>query len=66
MVVGKDGLELFAHSAGKRGTGSKNNMDLDNIFWIAFCTKMLVGVAYMQLVEEGTLTLDDSAQLERL
>lgn len=32
VVVGKDGHELFAHSAGKRGTGSKDNMDLDNIF----------------------------------
>lgn len=28
--------------------------------------KMLVGVACMQLVEEGTHKLDDSAQVERL
>ncbi|KAJ6109266.1 hypothetical protein N7486_001500 [Penicillium sp. IBT 16267x] len=66
VVVGKDGNELFAHSAGKRGTGSKDNMTLDNIFWIASCTKMLVGVACMQLVEQGILELDDGAQTERL
>lgn len=66
VVVGKDGTELFAHSAGKQGTGSKDNMDLNNIFWIASCTKMLVGVACMQLVEQGILELDDGDQTERL
>lgn len=66
VVVGKDGNELFAYSCGKRGTGSKDAMTLDNIFWIASCTKMLVGVACMQLVEQGILHLDDGAQIERL
>lgn len=66
VVVGKDGTELFAHSAGKRGVASKDDMNLDNIFWIASCTKMLVGVACMQLVEQGVLSLDDGAQVERL
>ncbi|KAI0120651.1 beta-lactamase/transpeptidase-like protein [Xylariales sp. AK1849] len=66
VVVGKDGNELFAYSAGKRGTGSNDNMTLDNIFWIASCTKMLVGVACMQLVEQGILRLDDEEQTERL
>jgi Beta-lactamase class C and other penicillin binding proteins len=66
VVVGKDGNELFTHSAGKRGTGSKDTMTLDNVFWIASCTKMLVGVACMQLVEQDILKLDDGAQTERL
>ncbi|KAL4787191.1 beta-lactamase/transpeptidase-like protein [Aspergillus varians] len=66
VVVDKNGTELFAHSAGKRGTGSKEPMTLDNIFWIASCTKMLVGVACMQLVEQGVLRLDDGAQTEQL
>ncbi|KAH7120250.1 beta-lactamase/transpeptidase-like protein [Dactylonectria estremocensis] len=66
VVVAKDGSELFAHSAGKRGVGSKEPMTLDNIFWIASCTKMLVGVACMQLVEQGVLGLDDGAQLDKL
>ncbi|KAJ5476247.1 hypothetical protein N7475_001976 [Penicillium sp. IBT 31633x] len=66
VVVGKDGNELFAHSAGKRGAGSEEPMTLDSIFWIASCTKMLVGVACMQLVEQGILKLDDGDQTERL
>jgi CubicO group peptidase (beta-lactamase class C family) len=66
VVVGKDGNELFAHSAGKRGTGSEDPMTLDTIFWIASCTKMLTGVACMQLVEQGILKLDDGEQTEGL
>ncbi|KAJ5165282.1 Beta-lactamase-like protein [Penicillium coprophilum] len=66
VVVGKDGNELFTHSAGKRGTGSKDPMTLDNIFWIAACTKMLVGFACMQQVEQGILRLDDEEQTEGL
>lgn len=66
VVVGKDGKELFCHAAGKRGAGSDEPMTLDSVFWIASCTKMIVGVAAMQLVERGTLALDDSAQMESL
>lgn len=66
VVVGKDGQELFSHAAGKRGTGSEEPMTLDSVFWIASCTKMIVGVAVMQLVEKGVLRLDDSRQVESL
>jgi CubicO group peptidase (beta-lactamase class C family) len=58
-VVGKDGKELFAHAAGKRGLASSEPMTLDSIFWIASCTKMITGIACMQLVEQGKLWLDD-------
>jgi D-alanyl-D-alanine carboxypeptidase len=34
-------------------------MDMDTIFWIASCTKMIVGIACMQLVEQGRFKLDD-------
>lgn len=66
VVVNKDGRELFAHAAGKRGVASKEPMTLDNIYWIASCTKMLTGIACMQLVEQGRLSLDDGVQLENL
>ena len=66
VAVGKDGKELFAHAAGKRGFGSEEPMSLDNIFWIASCTKMITGLACMQLVEQGKLSLDDAAQTENL
>jgi CubicO group peptidase (beta-lactamase class C family) len=66
VVVGKDGKELFAHAGGKRGYGSLESMSLDNVFWMASCTKMVVGIACMQLVEKGLLALDDVDQVERL
>lgn len=66
VVVGRDGKELFAHSAGKRGATSSEPMTLDNVFWIASCTKMAVGIACMQLVEKGVLKLDDGEQIEKL
>jgi CubicO group peptidase (beta-lactamase class C family) len=66
VVVGKDGKELFAHAAGKRGVNSSEDMTLDNVFWIASCTKMIAGIAVMQLVEQGKLHLDDGEELEKL
>jgi CubicO group peptidase (beta-lactamase class C family) len=66
VIVGRDGKELFAHSAGKRGVVSNEDLTLDNIFWIASCTKMAVGIACMQLVEQKKLSLDDAEQLEKL
>ncbi|KAJ9293371.1 hypothetical protein DTO271G3_7867 [Paecilomyces variotii] len=66
VIVGKDGKEKFAYSAGKRGYGTSEPMTLDNVFWIASCTKMVVGIACMQLVEQGLLSLDDSNQVETL
>ena len=66
VVVGKDGNDLFAHSSGKRGLASDEPMTLDNVFWMASCTKMLAGLACMQLVEKNLLRLDDAEQLEGL
>lgn len=66
VVVGKDGKELFAHAAGKRGAASSENMTLDSVFWIASCTKMIAGLACMQLVEQGKLRLDDGDEMEKL
>lgn len=66
VVVGKDGQELFASAAGKRGYGSAEPMTLESVYWVASCTKMIVGVACMQLVEQGRLELDNVAQVERL
>jgi CubicO group peptidase (beta-lactamase class C family) len=66
VIVGRDGKKLFAHCAGKRGVNSNDPMTQENIYWIASCTKMIVGIACMQLVEQGRLSLDDSNQLERL
>lgn len=66
VVVDRNGEELFAHAAGQRGAGSTEPMTLDTIYWIASCTKMLAGIACMQLVEQGVLRLDDGEQIESL
>ncbi len=66
VVVDKSGNDIFAHSAGKRGVVSNEPMSSESIFWIASSTKMLVGVACMQLVEKGLLKLDDGEHLEQL
>ncbi|RMZ77996.1 hypothetical protein DV737_g4113, partial [Chaetothyriales sp. CBS 132003] len=66
IAVGKDGKELFAHAAGKRGFGSQEPMTLDSVFWIASCTKMITAVAAMQLVEQGKLSLDDADQISKI
>lgn len=66
IIVGRDGKELFAHCAGKRGVNSHEPMTQENIYWIASCTKLIVGIACLQLVEQGKLALDDSNQLEEL
>lgn len=66
VVVDKDGKEQIAQASGTIGYGSSTPMSLDNVFWIASCTKMIVGIACMQLVEKGLLELDDSDQVENL
>ncbi|KAF3762892.1 beta-lactamase/transpeptidase-like protein [Cryphonectria parasitica EP155] len=66
VVVRRDGKELFAHAAGRRGVASLEDMTLDTVFWIASCTKLVTGIACMQLVEKGQLRLDDGEQIENL
>ncbi|KFG84866.1 hypothetical protein MANI_022371 [Metarhizium anisopliae] len=64
VIFAKDGSELFVKSAGKRGVSTNEPMTPDSIFWMASCTKMLTGLACMQLVERGVLKLDDATQTE--
>lgn len=66
VVVDKSGNELFAHASGKRGVVSSEAMTVEHVYWIASCTKMLTGVAVMQLVEQGVLRLDDGDQIAKL
>jgi CubicO group peptidase (beta-lactamase class C family) len=66
VIVGRNGKELFAHAAGMRGVTSSERMTLNNVFWIASCTKLITGIACMQLVEQEKLHLDDGDELERL
>ncbi|KAL1984425.1 hypothetical protein VTN96DRAFT_9119 [Rasamsonia emersonii] len=65
-VVDRNGDIVFEHASGKRGMGTNEPMTTDTVFWIASCTKMIVAIAAMQLVEQGKLALDDVALVERL
>lgn len=65
-IVGKDGKLLFSHAGGKRGHVSPEPLTTDSIFWIASCTKLITGIACMQLVEQGQISLDDSDETERI
>jgi CubicO group peptidase (beta-lactamase class C family) len=65
-VVGKDGKSMFSHAGGQRGHGNPEPMSIENSFWIASCTKMITGIACMQLVEQGRLSLDDAKQIENI
>ncbi|RDH27200.1 beta-lactamase/transpeptidase-like protein [Aspergillus welwitschiae] len=67
MVVDKNGDQVFAHAAGQRGHGHDHLgvMQIDTLFWIASCTKLITGIACMQLVERGVLTLDDTEIVQR-
>ncbi|EHL01150.1 hypothetical protein M7I_2843 [Glarea lozoyensis 74030] len=60
VAINKNGEEIFSHASGKKGVDGPGEMDLDTIFWIASCTKMIVGIACMQLVEQGKFKLDDA------
>lgn len=66
VVVGEDGQPIFQHASGTRGIGTKEPVTLDSIFWVASCTKLVTSIAAMQLVENGTLVLDDADQVEEL
>ena len=66
VAVDKNGDEIVASASGKRGLESKEDMDLNTVFWIASCTKFLAAIACLQAVEQGKLNLDDHKQVYKL
>ena len=52
---------VYASAFGERELGSGAAMTTDTVMWIASMTKPLTGVAAMQLVEQGRLSLDAPA-----
>ncbi|KAI9715208.1 MAG: hypothetical protein M1828_001034 [Chrysothrix sp. TS-e1954] len=69
-AVSKDGTLLNETASGKHGVASHQlsarKVDTDSVFWIASCTKMITGIACMQLVEQGKLELDSHEHLYKL
>lgn len=64
-VVDKNG-QIFHHASGTKGATTKSSVDENTVFWMASCTKMITGLAAMQLVEQGKLHLDDADEVETL
>lgn len=65
-AVNRHGNIIFNHASGSKGLGIDDPMTTDTVFWMASCTKMITGIACMQLVEQGKLALDDVQQVEKI
>ena len=65
-AVNKEGDIIFENASGKVGADQEEPMTMETVFWIASCTKMITGIACMQLVEQGKLKLDDVESVEKL
>ncbi|KAK7189459.1 beta-lactamase/transpeptidase-like protein [Paraphaeosphaeria sporulosa] len=66
VAVDKDGKTLVEHASGTRGVNSQEPMDMDTTFWIASCTKIVATIAVLQLVEQGSIPLDDPEFIKKL
>lgn len=55
---GTPGSFHYARAFGVRSLDTKEPLEMDNILFIASCTKLLTSIAAMQCVERGLLTLD--------
>ncbi|KAF2721836.1 beta-lactamase/transpeptidase-like protein [Polychaeton citri CBS 116435] len=65
-AIDKNGQQICAVPSGKKGLNTSEPMDMDTVFWIASCTKLLATMACLQAVEAGQLDLDDSKQVYKL
>ncbi|GAC1305035.1 MAG: serine hydrolase domain-containing protein [Vulcanimicrobiaceae bacterium] len=61
MATDREG-NVYEGAAGKRDLSRADAMTLDTVVSIFSCTKAITGVAVMQLVEDGTIALDDAAK----
>lgn len=59
-AVDRKGEPIVEVASGKKGLGNREAMDMDTVFWIASCTKLLCAIACMQAAEEGKVKLDDA------
>jgi methyl acetate hydrolase len=60
VAMATDGKDTIYQGAfGERSLGGQSPMQLDTVFWIASMTKAITATCCMQLVEQGSLSLDD-------
>jgi hypothetical protein len=59
-AVSKTGEPIASVASGVLGLEvPEKPITLDSVFHIASCTKLITGIACMQLIEQGKLSLDD-------
>lgn len=63
VAVDRHGNQLAANKSGVRSLETKEPITLDTVSWIASCTKLITGIAAMQLVEQGQIGLDDATRV---
>ena len=61
MATDRNG-NIYEGARGVRELGSEQPMTSDSVMLMASCTKAITGVAVMQMVEEGLVSLDDPAK----
>lgn len=66
IAVDNKGNDILSHASGFTRLSGDTPMAMDTVLWLASCTKLLTGIACMQLVEQGRLSLDDSDELDHL
>ncbi|KAB8346076.1 hypothetical protein FH972_023127 [Carpinus fangiana] len=67
-AIDKNGEYLSETVSGVNGVEASiaKPMTLDSVFWIASCTKMITGIACLQLHEQGKLSIDSADELYKL
>src|SRR5688572_15071774 len=63
-LVLRDGKPVYQHAVGWRDKEAGQKMTMDTIFRIASQSKALTSVAILSLMEEGRLTVNDTARSE--
>src|SRR5947208_9907590 len=64
VAVNRNGEKIVEYASGLRKVGSDQPMTIDTTFWWASFTKVITGIAAMQLYERGKLDLDSVEQVE--
>ncbi|OQD81047.1 hypothetical protein PENANT_c030G08395 [Penicillium antarcticum] len=64
IAIDRSGKTIYNGSAGKATFDTQNTsvVNQHSLCWIASMTKLATAVAVMQLVERGTVSLDDDAR----
>ncbi len=61
LIASRDGV-VYLNAVGDRDRAAKAPMKTDDLFWIASTSKPMTATAFMMLVDEGKISLDDPVE----